>query len=110
MEQYYINEGVLYQIENEEMTNEKEFDTHEEIVEYCKNKLAKLYHSVLIRDYDLDGDVTFKDGKIVYTSPLMGIDDGVLEKRWGFETDEYEVECTNCGDGGCIHCEPHRFI
>jgi hypothetical protein len=24
--------------------------------------------------------------------------------------DEYEVSCHACGDGGCIHCEPHRFI
>lgn len=21
-----------------------------------------------------------------------------------------EVDCTFCGDGGCIHCEPYRFI
>lgn len=21
-----------------------------------------------------------------------------------------DVDCTSCGDGGCIHCEPHRFI
>ena len=22
----------------------------------------------------------------------------------------YEVECSACGDGGCIHCEPQFFI
>lgn len=21
-----------------------------------------------------------------------------------------EPDCSACGDGGCIHCEPHRFI
>jgi hypothetical protein len=24
--------------------------------------------------------------------------------------DDYEVICSTCGDGGCPHCEPHRFI
>ena len=24
--------------------------------------------------------------------------------------DEDEVNCTSCGDGGCIHCEPQYFI
>lgn len=22
----------------------------------------------------------------------------------------YEPDCSACGDGGCIHCEPHRFV
>lgn len=22
----------------------------------------------------------------------------------------YEVQCEYCGDGGCIHCEPYRFL
>lgn len=24
--------------------------------------------------------------------------------------EDYEIRCTFCGDGGCIHCEPHRFL
>jgi hypothetical protein len=24
--------------------------------------------------------------------------------------DEYDVSCSSCGDGGCVHCEPWRFI
>ena len=31
-------------------------------------------------------------------------------EREKYFADEYEVECSACGDGGCIHCEPHRFI
>jgi hypothetical protein len=26
------------------------------------------------------------------------------------EKNDYEPECSYCGDGGCIHCEPWRFI
>lgn len=26
------------------------------------------------------------------------------------DPDYYEPSCSACGDGGCIHCEPHRFI
>jgi hypothetical protein len=25
-------------------------------------------------------------------------------------SEDLEPECSACGDGGCIHCEPHRFI
>jgi hypothetical protein len=25
-------------------------------------------------------------------------------------SDGYEQSCSSCGDGGCFHCEPHRFI
>lgn len=31
-------------------------------------------------------------------------------EREKYYADEYEVSCHACGDGGCIHCEPHRFI
>lgn len=24
--------------------------------------------------------------------------------------DDYEPDCSSCGDGGCVHCEPSRFI
>jgi len=34
-----------------------------------------------------------------------------------YDTDEEEdeedydgVSCTNCGDDGCLHCEPSRFL
>lgn len=36
------------------------------------------------------------------------------ERRWIEEEENddnyYETECTNCGDGGCIHCEPDMFL
>ena len=28
----------------------------------------------------------------------------------GDEDDCYEPSCSNCGDGGCVHCQPHRFL
>lgn len=36
----------------------------------------------------------------------------MLEKdfRWKDEQADYEPSCSACGDGGCIHCEPYRFI
>lgn len=35
-----------------------------------------------------------------------------MNSNYRYPTDEeyYEPSCSNCGDGGCIHCEPHRFI
>ena len=29
---------------------------------------------------------------------------------FGNEDDYYEPSCSNCGDGGCWHCQPHRFL
>jgi hypothetical protein len=31
-------------------------------------------------------------------------------EREKYYDDDYEVSCSACGDGGCVHCEPHRFI
>lgn len=31
-------------------------------------------------------------------------------ERWNNYREEDEVSCSRCGDGGCPHCEPHRFI
>lgn len=31
--------------------------------------------------------------------------------RYSIDTDDYDdVSCTNCGDGGCMYCEPNRFM
>jgi hypothetical protein len=27
-----------------------------------------------------------------------------------YDDDDYEVDCTFCGDGGCIHCSPKDFV
>lgn len=29
---------------------------------------------------------------------------------YGDEDEYYEPSCSACGDGGCFHCEPHRFL
>lgn len=36
-----------------------------------------------------------------HTCRYKTIDDG---------DDYYEPSCSNCGDGGCLYCEPHRFL
>lgn len=41
---------------------------------------------------------TYMDSCYHYQNPL---DD---------DYDYDEVSCTSCGDGGCVHCEPHRFL
>lgn len=30
--------------------------------------------------------------------------------RYPTDVEYYEASCSNCGDGGCMYCEPHRFI
>ena len=32
--------------------------------------------------------------------------DSIEEK----DEEDYDVDCSSCGDGGCVHCEPHRFL
>jgi hypothetical protein len=32
------------------------------------------------------------------------------EERRSSNYKYYEPKCSSCGDGGCIHCEAHRFI
>lgn len=41
----------------------------------------------------------YMDYKYRYINPLDGNED-----------DCYDVSCSNCGDGGCFYCEPHRFL
>ncbi|MFJ7982295.1 hypothetical protein ACIQ1D_18715 [Lysinibacillus xylanilyticus] len=35
-----------------------------------------------------------------------------MNQTYRYPSDEeyYEPSCTNCGDGGCFHCEPYRFL
>lgn len=34
-----------------------------------------------------------------------------MDSRYKYPGDEsYEPSCSSCGDGGCVHCEPSRFI
>jgi len=35
-----------------------------------------------------------------------------MDSEYRYNTDEeyYESNCSNCRDGGCLYCEPHRFL
>lgn len=35
-----------------------------------------------------------------------------MDSSFRYNTDEeyYEPNCSNCRDGGCLYCEPHRFL
>lgn len=48
---------------------------------------------------------TIKQAVKYYMDSLYG-----YHNPFGEDDDDYEVSCTNCGDGGCWHCEPSRFI
>lgn len=123
MEKYYVffedenQKYELFQYEDEvNYENEKiikTFDTYKEIINYCKNELTKVCNHFQVMDYDCEGIATFKDGN-VFTESCMGINDSYMIKHWINDGKsvkrEYEVQCTACGDGGCVHCEPHRFI
>lgn len=45
--------------------------------------------------------INFKWDNYYKNMELMGLSE---------EDDDYEVDCTNCGDGGCVHCDPSSYI
>lgn len=57
--------------------------------------------------------VILKEGKIISWSTEYGLNNDWFRKEWlGQEIDKGndKVSCTSCGDGGCLHCEPHTFL
>lgn len=61
-----------------------------------------------------DGTYSAYDGVTGYGwySNIKGAIKSYMDNNFRYDTDEeyYEPNCTNCGDGGCFYCEPHRFI
>lgn len=66
----------------------------EDLLDYMENKIGDI-----ITFSFLDRDIN---------NAIEKLDKDIREAA----TIEYEskVTCTSCGDGGCVHCEPHRFI
>lgn len=121
---YYLAEsenGFLIGEHDEEHVGEDiaVLPTHEEAVTYILTeftgqfKVSDENNAVLVRiDKAEDGTITKRDFSFEYFME----DDEVMTK-WGKpvqvksdDEDDYEPDCSSCGDGGCVHCEPSRFI
>lgn len=126
MEKYWVwkeeDQYKLYQFADKERyeneINIKKFDTYQELVQYCKKELSSKFELLKIYDDYNEGIAIFQNGKLSVEG-YMELDDYFMDREWlrdGKEKenhdddDDYEVSCTACGDGGCFHCEPHRFI
>lgn len=92
------------------------FSEYKNIVKYIVENLEdyeEFKGDFEVLDLDAEGHAYFENGKCVRIDSHWGFNDDFLKEHWmGIEKDEddYEPSCTSCGDGGCIHCEPHRFI
>jgi hypothetical protein len=95
--------------------------THAEAVTWIKN-LGDHDHTwkkFFVYDQYHEVGVTIKDGEVAHIESRCYFETSVdkeSKEAWGVklkrsEDDEYyEPDCTACGDGGCPHCEPSRFI
>lgn len=90
------------------------FDTEEVTVatalciEYMSNKLP----NEKVIDDRYPAIITFKKGVPVSFDAQLSEWESDLKAEWlGIKSDEFEEpECSHCGDGGCIHCQPSLFI
>ena len=85
--------------------------TYEEAMTFIKElakKVGDVYLMELPNNCWLHID---KDGNVVESNFEYDRDYELLAKWSGKEYEEHEhVNCRACGDGGCPHCEPHRFV
>jgi hypothetical protein len=106
--------------------NQSKFNMNKEKVEELKNAL-KIYYQKL-EEYQIiaveESGIGKYDSEGYYYNNRVQSDFGYChvtfhernkireeEKRIKEEENYYDdINCSNCGDGGCIHCEPHRFI
>ena len=92
----------------------KEVDTFElfeygDIVRALKNTDKKF----VIYDIYYGGEVRMDKGEVTGVYDEYEGRNKSLEKLWGYKRSQPEYDepnCSNCGDGGCMWCEPHRFI
>lgn len=111
----YASDGKVY-VERDDF--EMTFDNEQEAVKYIIENFQGTFR-VVCHDYGMGITTVKVDGKVVdhmVDAEYGEYDDDCLE-LWGLldkseqeEDSEHEVSCSACGDGGCVHCEPSRFI
>lgn len=88
---------------------EYEKDTILEQMNLYNEKLKELMDENYIEWFNKPGDnVGFCYISVHYRNRQKEEEEARLQEREWADYDE--PECSSCGDGGCIHCEPHRFI
>lgn len=109
---YTTGLNVLPELKDELVESIKKFN------EDLDNYAREVAIDVIGEDGDRDF-LTFNSAHTTYGYSHLSVIDKTLKAikeqeerdREAMEEDDYyEVECSSCGDGGCIHCEPHRFI
>lgn len=111
MHKYHIErlESDTWELETVATEEKQVFDLLKDVINHLKKDEGKF--SVL--DMNAEGIAYFEFSKIEHVTSFMGVNDDYMEEHYlGIKRkyDEYEDECYTCRGGGCIHCEPHRFI
>ena len=87
------------------------FTDYQIIVDCVLNSKKK----ITIYDCYYNGCIEVDNGKVTRITDECEPRNESLEELWGLKVeknneDYYEPDCSNCGDGGCYYCEPHRYL
>lgn len=68
---------------------------------------------IVIMDDDFPAMIQLENGIITALETEYGMQDSIAREDWFGVSSEPrwpEPSCSRCGDGGCPHCEPWRFL
>lgn len=114
---YYIEKVadktvIFTEVAPYELAPFKDFKNMDEAVQYCKTVLAKESEKVIIQDIDEEARAIFVKGELSHFNCYYPESEKDMHKIWTGEKliEEEKIHCSNCRDGGCLYCEPDRFI
>lgn len=108
MKSYYFKEITIKK-------NLEEYEDYDNEIPYIHELFLDGRYTIDIYYHEEDKTYTCYDGWNIYGRGSKTIKEVVKrfmddKYRYPGDEEEYEVSCSACGDGGCPHCEPWRFI